>query len=401
MFRSFLSLPLVGMLALATASAQSSNDTPLNNGAEALFFFSDPSAAGDLYWRAHTGANMINDVDAGLGGSFMEIDGYYESLYDSNWLTSPLLYTRTHTGMLGLVPDLADPGAVTVVLGPSGFGPPCTIAPSVCSPATAGSLCGPGGTLVGWIIDVGFGATVGSGVVIPASGLPADDIATTYDVPPGMSVFAGPAGPCGFGDYSFQATYSTDETQSAVLPGGISGSSGAQAAGGGLINDPVNFMPEQHETWRGNVLNVVAQTDAATGVELGSNGGGALNGRNLSVLGGTAMLGVEVRDFDATTTPSIAFAGASLTPLANPGLALLGGNLLVLPDAIFNSTSAAWNGPVAPAVFTFTPEGAYASPLLPVPATALGATLYIQGAVFNVVTGLIDSTNRVTVTLGP
>jgi hypothetical protein len=216
-----------------------------------------------------------------------------------------------------------------------------------------------------------------------------------------MPVFSAAPGPCGFGDYTFQAAYSTDETLSAVLPGGISGSSGGQIGAGGFVNDPAASMPELHETWRGNVLNVVAQTDAATGVEVGNNGGGALNGRNLSVVSGSARLGVEVRDFDAAATPSIAFAGASLTPLANPGLALLGGNLLVLPDAIFNSTSAVWNGPVAPATFTFTPEGAYASPLVPVPATALGATVYIQGAVFNVLTGLIDSTNRVRVTLGP
>ncbi len=405
---------LVGALVLAagSASAQSSNDTPLNNGAEVAFFYSDPSVGsvpgagifGDLYWRAHTGANMINDVDAGLGGSFMEIDGYYESLYDSNWLTTPSFYDRAHTGMVGLVPalgGLAGGVGVVVAIGPSGFASPCTIAPSLCSPATAGGLCGPAGGLVGWITDITFGPTVGAGVVITAGGLAAEDIATTYLVPGGMTVFAGPPGPCGFGDYTFQSAYSTDETQSAVLAGGISGSSGSQTAGGGLLNDPVAFMPEPNETWRGNVLNAVAQTAVATGVELGPNGGGALNGRNLSVAGGAAMLGVELRDLDATLTPSIAIVGASLVPLPNPGLLVLGGSLLVVPDPLFNSTSAIWNGPVVPAVFNFTAEGVYASPLLPVPAAVLGITLFIQGAVFDPIAGLIDSTNRITVTLGP
>jgi hypothetical protein len=400
-------------LAAGLSAAQNSNDSNFNNNGDVVFFYSDPSSGatsgavpaditGDLYWRTHRGSNFINDVDASLGGSLMEVDGYYESLFDTDWSTTPHFYVRAHTfAFAGDVPNLGPYGAgtsgVTVLVGPSGFGAPCTVAPSICSPATAGSVCAAPGFVVGWIVDIGFGPTVGSGVVITAAGAAADDMATTWFVTGGMSASGGT---CGAGDYAMQDVHSTDETQADVGGAGINPSGGFQIAGGGLANEGVTSMAEGHEAWRGNIVNVRANT-LGGGVEGGDNGGGAMNGRRLSVGGGGSQIGVELRDLAGSGSPNIGIVGASLTPLPNPGLPALGGNLLVLPDAIFNSTSAIWQGPVVPVTYVFTPEGAFTSVVLNVPPTAAGATLHIQGAVFSLVTFTINSTNKVTTLLAP
>src|SRR4029453_9747703 len=108
-------------------AAQNSNDSTYNNGGEVAFFYSSPRVGGcqnaDLCWRAHTGANFMNDVDAALGGSLMEVDGYYESLFDTDWSTTPHFYTRGHLfNFNGTVPDLtsycAGTSGGTVIVGP-------------------------------------------------------------------------------------------------------------------------------------------------------------------------------------------------------------------------------------------------------------------------------------------
>jgi len=286
-------------------------------------------------------------------------------------------------------------------VGPSGFGAPCTVAPSICSPATTGSVCAATGFVVGWIVDITFGATIGSGVVMTAAGVPGgaptgDDMSTIRFVTGGMSASGGT---CGAGDYAMQDVHSTDETQADVA-GGINPSGGFQLAGGGLANEGVASMTASHEAWRGNIVNVRARSPGGP-VEVGDNGGGAMNGRNLAVGGGGAQLGVELRDLAGSGSPNIGIVGASLTALPNPGLPALGGNLLVLPDGLFNSTSAIWQGPVAPIIFVFTAEGAFTGANLPVPPTAGGATLHIQGATFSLVTFTVNSTNKVTTFLAP
>ena len=103
-------LTVAGALALGAglSAAQNSNDSTFNNGGDVIFFYSDPSSGstsgavpaninGDLYFRIHRGNNFMNDVDASLGGSLMEVDGYYESLFDSDWSTTPHFYVRAHT----------------------------------------------------------------------------------------------------------------------------------------------------------------------------------------------------------------------------------------------------------------------------------------------------------------
>jgi hypothetical protein len=235
------------------SAAQNSNDNTLNNNGDVVFFYSDPSSGatsgavpgditGDLYWRAHTGANFVNDDEATLaahpltfiehdgapaGASAMEIDGYYESLFDTDFTTTPNFYVRAHTDLAGTVPALTPYGAltagITVLIGPSGFGSPCTIAPSLC---TAGP-CPPPGFVNGWIVDIGFGATVGSGIVITSKGTAADSFATTWFVTGGMTATGGL---CAAGDYTMQDVHSTNETQADVAAG-INPSGGFQIAG--------------------------------------------------------------------------------------------------------------------------------------------------------------------------
>src|SRR5262245_23804199 len=97
---SLPAVALVLVLSSQTAEAQNGgNDSPFNNGGDVVFFYSDPSSGatsgaspadctGDLYWRTHTGPNFLNDVDATVSGSKMEIDGYHEYLYDTDWTTT-------------------------------------------------------------------------------------------------------------------------------------------------------------------------------------------------------------------------------------------------------------------------------------------------------------------------
>jgi len=411
--RNFV-IALFALTLPATVHAQSSNNTPLNNGGDVVFFYSSPSSGfsslafppdvnGDLYWRAHSGADMMNDVDALLGAA-MEVDGYYESLFGTNWNTSPSFYVRSHGPALAGVNGNLEPaffqlGLTTetvVLIGPSGFGNPCTIVGTLCSPS--GGSCPAPGFVNGYAVDITLGATPGTGIVLPADGTSASDTATTYFVTGGMT---STGSLCGTGDYDLQDLHSTDETQADVLGNGFNPSGGFQAAAGGPTSESVASMASGHAAWRGNVTNVVADSGTGLGVEVGSNGGGAMNGRNLSVGGGVATLGVELRDFEAAGAPNLAVVGASLA-LIPGGFPALGGTLLVFPDGLFNSTSGIWQGLIGAATFTFTSEGAYQGAQLPVPPTAAGVTLHIQGAVVPLAGALVlDSTNAVSTTLLP
>ncbi|MEM7310101.1 MAG: hypothetical protein AAF682_25725 [Planctomycetota bacterium] len=391
-----------------------SNDATFNNGGDVVFLYSSPSSGftslafppdvtGDLYWRTHSGGQFMNDVDPSLG-SIMEVDGYYESLFDTDWGTSPSFYVRAHgpavpdsAGLSGLEPAFFQQGLtseVIVVLGPSGFGNPCTVSPSLCSPS--GGTCPPPGLLNGYLVDVAFGSTPGTGIVLTADGTAASDTATTWFVTGGMTASGGT---CGLGDYDVQDVHSTDETPADASGNGVNQSGGFQMAGSGPVQEGVTSMAEANETWRGNILQFVANSGTPLGVETGDNGGGAMNGRNLSISGGAATLGVELRDFAGTAGPNIGVCGVSLAPLPNPGITALGGNLLVFPDGLFNATSNTWQGPVAATTFQLTAEGALVGAQLPIPITAAGATLNGQCATFDLVTLLIDSSNQTSLPL--
>ena len=416
---------LAGALALAagSAQAQNNNDSTLNNGADFVFFYSSPSSGfsslafppdvtGDLFWTSHSGAGMMNDVDA-LLGSAMEVDGYFESLFDTDWATTPHFYTRNHgpalpdsAGTEGLEPAFFQVGLgggvygdVVVTIGASGLGTPCTVAPSLCS-GSAGTNCASPGYVMGYVNELAFGSTPGSGIVLPADGTSASDTAVTYFVHGGMSATGGI---CGLGDYDMNDLHSVDETQADPSTGafGVNPSGGFQIAGGGPAQEALGSMAEGYVTFRGNLVQMVADTGTGLGVETADNGGGAMNGRNLSVGSGAATLGVEIRDLAGSAIPNIGIAGLSLTALPNPGLPALGGNLLVLPDGLFNATSGVWQGAVAPTTFWFTSEGAFSGAQLAVPTTAAGATVHCQGATFSLTTFTVDSTNAVRTRLLP
>jgi hypothetical protein len=295
--------------------------------------------------------------------------------------------------MIAGLPDLNN--GTVVVVGASGFGNPCTVAPSLCSPA--GGTCPPPGFVNGYITDIAFGATAGSGIVLASDGSAASDTASVWYVTGGMTASGGT---CGLGDYDMQDVHSTNETQ--ADPGtGLNASGGFQIAGGGLANEGIASMAEGHEQWRGGVVNVRAKSSGGA-VEPGDLLGGAMNGRRLPVGGGGATIGVELRDLAGAGGPNIGIVGASLTKLPGAGLFALGGWLKVLPDGLFNSTSAIWQGAVvASAPIGFTTEGAFGGAQLPVPTTAVGATLNIQGATFSLVSFTVDNTNVVTTVLAP
>ncbi len=388
-------------IAAGVANAQNGNDSNFNNGGDVVLFYSSPSAgasalgvpdaSGDLYWRAHTGANFMCDtLGPSPGTQTMEIDGYYESLFDTDWSTSPSFYVRGHHPMFAGLPDLAN--GTVVVVGASGFGNPCTVAPSLCSPA--GGTCPPAGFVNGYITEVAFGATVGSGIVLPSDGTSASDTATVWYVTGGMIATGGA---CGLGDYDMQDVHSTDETQ--ADPGtGLNPSGGFQISFSGLLNEAINSMAEGHEQWRGNILNVVARSAGEPTVEVGDLLGGAMNGRRLLVSGGGATIGVELRDLAGAGGLNTAFIAASLTKLPGPGVFASGGWLKILPDGLFNATLPLLSGGpvVAMTPIGFTTEGAYSSVQL-TPITT--GTVRVQGATFSLVTFTHDSTNVVTTLL--
>ncbi|MEM7310065.1 MAG: hypothetical protein AAF682_25540 [Planctomycetota bacterium] len=183
-------------------------------------------------------------------------------------------------------------------------------------------------------------------------------------------------------------------------------------SGSGPANESLTSMAESTETWRGPIVQVVADTGTGLGPEAGHNGGGALNGRRLSLASGAATLGVELRDTLGAATPgNLAVVGASLTPLAPPGLPAFGAGLLLAPDATFVAAAGLWQGPLLPTVFdatpegafdatpegafAATPEGAFAGAQVPVPPASAGVDLYPQGIVIDPATWTGRTTNRV------
>ncbi len=388
----------------ALATAQNGNDSNFNNGGDVILFYSTPlsiggpaagppNPLGDLYWRAHTGANFMNDT-FGAGTQTMEIDGYYESIYDTDWTTTPSFYVRGHHPMIGPTPDLTT--GTIVVLGPSGLGDPCNVESSLCD-----SMGCPVSGVNGYTVSIQFGPMPGDGIVLPSDGTAASDTATVWYVTGGMSNFGGP---CNLGDYVLQDVHSTDETQ--ADPGsGFNPSGGFQITSSGLLNEGINSMAEGHEQWRGNIVNVVARSAGEPAVEVGDLLGGAMNGRRLPVSGGGATIGVELRDLAGAGGLNIGVVAASLTKLPGPGIPALGGWLKILPVGLYSSTSALWQGAVVPVLTGDTSdltddtmEGVFGGVQVPIPVTAVGATVFVQGAIVTP-TLTIDSTNVVSTVL--
>ncbi len=359
------------------------NQVPAHNGPEFLISHSDPSIglptgtfppdiAGDLFWKAFGGDRVLaHNGDLFLA---MEISGYDEVLYTTDWTSPPDFYDRYHGRALPSFtsPENLEPaffqlgfGAGTfVTLGNSGLGDPCTIAPSLCSPP--GGTCPPSGFINGYLVELSLGTTPGNGVIVSAEGSAFSNLATTYFLPGGMT---GTGGICGDGNYVYQHEISTNEMEGGTTP--YSEFGGYQLAG--IASGPVAHMREDTPTatiaFREPVLNPLAN-----GVT-GPRGGGGTRGFRLPVATGLASLGIELRSENFCPSASIAAAGASLAPLPPPGIPALGGWILVVPDGLFSATSGSWLGPLVNCV--------HVGPALAIPAIAVGTQLYLQGFVFD------------------
>jgi len=391
---------LAALVLLAGLAGAQSNDVPLNNGDDVFYTFSNPSLAGgltspptgDMFWKVIPGDRVLNHrTDL---GAMVAIDGYHELLFDTDWSTSPSFYDRAHgpaeLGPLGVLrPAFFSQGAtseVLVQLGPSGFGNPCTIAPSLCSPS--GGSCSPPGFQIGYSVDLSLGDTTGSGIVVPADGTTASDLATTYFVPGGMPTTGGL---CGLGDYALQDSHSTDETMVGIA--GNRNPYGGFVLGGTVMSEQKSQTATALITFRDPMLNVRADAGTGLGEEISKNGGGAMNALRLSVGAGQSALNVELRSNQHAGVPNVAVVGASLTGLVGASIPVLGAELLILPDGVFQATTSHWIGSVGPAVFLYTSEGAYVGTPIPVPALLAGNDVFLQGAVLDLGTGTADNTN--------
>jgi hypothetical protein len=390
-------LAAAGLAACAAITSAQSNDITMSNGGDTLFFYSDPSAPGDLYWRALPGDRLLAHQHGPAGDATMELSGFYEDLFDTDWSTTPVFFDR-HVGRAlpvagapcALEPDFLQTGVfagTTVVMGPSGFASPCTVAPSLCSP---GGCAAPGFTVLGWIVDISLGSTPGSGVVLPADGTPASDAAVTYLVTPGMPASGGP---CGLGDYVLQTAYSFDESQADDCAG-LNTFSGSRLGSGPAAQDPLTDTPTFALGWREPVLNVVADSGTGLGVEQGPNGGGALNGLKLDTQSGVATVGVEVRDFEGVG--DLAYVWSAAEAGGPPGMPIGGAWLLQRFSRVM---PACFLGTIGPATFVFTAEGAFTTCQMPQLPVAGPVDLYWQGLMHNTLTGEFRNTNRVRTTL--
>jgi len=391
---------IIALLSLcATVAAQGgSNDVPLNNGGDVIVgpsggtsVGSNPATGtwGELYWRALPGDRVLAYEHPG-GAQTLEIDGFVESLFDTDWSTSPALYDRivgpaAPSGLAGLAPCALEPAffqagltsEVQLSFGPSGFPPPCSIVPSLCSPS--GGSCPAPGFLNGYEIEMVLGASPGSGVVVPADGTSASDLAVTYLITGGMT---STGGTCGAGDYVLQQVVSIDETQADDCLG-YSSFGGFHVPGTGPIPDAVTSSLEQNVTFREPVLNVVA--DSGSGVEQNPIGGGALNGLKLDTSNGLATIGAELRDEGAAGRRGFVFW--SRVPLAAGSATFLGAPMLVPPTL---GGPACFHGPISGALTTCQIAVA------PVPQPV---DVYWQGVSIDPVSGVATATNRVRTTL--
>ncbi len=385
---------------MATAANAQQNDLPLNNGAEVTLPGSNPSVGGlngDLFWKVLPGDRVL--AYSGPLGQAVQVSGFHEGLFDTDWSTSPDFYDRligpalpSTTAPGNLEPAFLQLGGVSsetlVVVGNSGFGNPCTIVPSLCSPP--GGTCPPTGIINGYVVDLSFSSTPGSGIIVPADGTPASDLALTFLFPDGMSLTGGP---CGLGDYSLQNRHSTDETQADDL-GGISAYDGFQLAGGGPIPDAVVSTLTNSLAFREPILNVRADSGTGLGVETSDFvGGGATNGLKLSLGGDPGVtIGMEIHH-ETAPVPNLAVAASALSPLPLPGLPLAGGRLYVAVDALFLTTASQWQGVVV--------GGTFVSSQLPVGAGSVGLELFSEGFVLDLSTLTGVNTNRVRTSLLP
>ena len=344
----------------------------------------------------------MNDVD-GLLGSAMEIDGYYESLFDTDWSTSPGLLrapitappvpTAAGSGVWSrcFSPGLRSPATATSPCwsAPRASGNPCTVAPSLCSPS--GGTCPPAGFVNGYLVDLFFGSTPGTGVVLPADGTSASDTATTWFVHGGMDrlrrhLRPGRLRPAG---RALDRRNPGRRDRQRRQPRRRLPARGAVAR----CRRGINSMAEANETWRGNILQLVSrQRDRAGGRgrrqrrrrhERAAPRGRSHHRRRDPRPGRFGR--TEPRDRGSLPD------GATQPGPAGPGRQPCWSSR----DGLFNSTSGVWQGAVAPTTFVFTAEAAFSGAQLCVAVHRRPARRCSpRGATFSLLTFSVDSSQR-------
>ena len=289
-------------------------------------------------------------------------------------------------------------------LGPSGLPDPCSL----------GNWCDPDGCVAGVPVGYGIDIQLGAPIVIPADGTAASDLAISWFYPGGMTIGSGSSA-CGPGsDFTLQNAHGTGETQADDL-GGISAFGGWRVAGSGPTADPVTDAAIFETAFRERVLNVIADSGTGVGLELGIMYGGATNGLKLSAGSGQARLSYEIRAFQDAGVPNLAFAATGLSALPLPGVSVGGAALLVVPDAVLQTTVQLTLGAANPVIEA--PGGGWGYPdgmgqfhstlygwtpvILDVPPSAVGLDLYSQGGVLHLTDGSAYHTNRVRTSLLP
>jgi len=407
--------------AVAQANPIQENDIQFNNGTDVVFIYSDPSVgstagtgtvdlSGDLLWKSYPSSILKSPVP--IAAPAMQLVAFEYNLYDSDWATTAIIYdVLISTGTVGaaaplvgvITPNFADPNAVLLLGGPSGFPDPCTISPALC---TAGG-CPPAGYVNGYIVDAALaGPCDGSG--LPAHILLAKDnhYCATLFVPGGMTFTSGPPGSCGIGDYSLMDAHSTDETQfsdPAVGPAGANPYGGFQIGGpaAALGPEPAAEIAKYAFQFCEPTMNVYIGTDpteASTslpgGLKLLTGDAGAQ--ADVSGSGGTTLR-YAVYDEDGLPVGStLCFASSCLAPmLPNPGLNILGAQVLLnLSDpTVF---AALKNGLVQLDNQGGVPfdNGIFQSTPTPLPASAggIGLVLHSQGFPLRIATFTLTQT---------
>jgi hypothetical protein len=377
----------------ARAQTVAANDLPLENGADVMFLYSDPSVGfatgtfppdfgGDLFWKV-----LPRDVLLASGGT-LEISTLEFAIYDTDPVTPAPIYdlmlTRGKPSAAfpgSIEPDFADPNAVFLSPG-TGIPSICSFMPEICPP-----LCTP------VIIDqpiltlqLQLGTCSGDGIAIRADG--SQDLVVTAFLPGGMHFDGGPPPSCPMfhGDYVLMDAHSTDETQADWLGTGASAYGGFQIGGGGMLAEG------RMDTWALRVqfcepiLSVALSSDpfmpyyAPPWSSVHSQG---LAGVRASVGGGTASLQYVL--YDLAGVGDLALVASSLAPtLPPPGFSFLGASLLLDPaDPVLHASIQ--TGAVLDLDSWPLGDGVFASGTrLPLPASAVGLSPASQALVLDV-----------------
>ncbi len=398
-------LPIATALA-AAGLADAQNELVLNNGPDVSWYVNDPSVGspvgtfppdwnGELFWKVYPRETLL------AADGDLSVTGLSLVVLDSNWSTSPdfhdffLSRGQPSSTVGGIEPTPGDPNGVFVSLGNSGLPDPCSLPgnPYGCVDGCP-SLSGCTEESLLYEVEITFATPI----VLDASSFPVDgttDLTITFFIQGGMPfVSGGPTG-CSSGDYTFQWAASNSDflcqkgEDAAEIPGTNAAPFGGWNAGGGYQPigdwyDQSNWVPLSFEE---PILNARPDPGSLVPAQIGT--AGVLLGVGL----GQATLGVQVQA-KQHATELVFCAGTLQPPLAPPGLAVLGANLLLAPDFLALALAGVWSGSVAP-------NGVFQSPQVAIPDSAAGFDLHLQGVIVGPLDGTAGETNVWTVHMLP